>query len=79
LAWAKCKTLFKNEQKQKSFGRQSAWLMAEVVESLPGKCKALSSNPVMTKKKKKKRSNAIYITVVKVTFGTLFFHLKCES
>jgi hypothetical protein len=55
LAWAKCKTLFKNEQKQKSFGRQSAWLMAEVVESLPGKCKALSSNPALTKKKKKKK------------------------
>jgi hypothetical protein len=29
------------------------WCMAQVVEHLPGKCEALSSNPLSPKKKKK--------------------------
>jgi hypothetical protein len=31
--------------------------MAQVIECLPGRCAALSSNPSIIKKKKKKKSN----------------------
>jgi hypothetical protein len=47
--WAKSKTLSQKYPTQKWAGR-----VAQVVQCLPGKCEALSSNPNTTKKKKKK-------------------------
>jgi hypothetical protein len=50
LAWEKAQDPIWKKTKSKRSG-----FVAEVVESLPSKCKALSSNPSTTKKKKKKK------------------------